>query len=228
MRVLAAAGVVAMGLMCTGAANATVFTRTAVGTVKSGTDPFGIFGTVDADLTGLSFSIVSTWDTALGDLIYYPVPPYGISEILHTKSLLLPSPGSSKLTISGNSFTNSGSNDAYIVATPWGTSNEELFEARWVDGVRYTSGLADSFEVIPSYQPSHLLEYFSVDCSIAYTCWGDFSYGGAGKITYLVFDFDNITMRGPLAVPEPHTWALMLIGFGLVGATLRKRATVAV
>ena len=34
------------------------------------------------------------------------------------------------------------------------------------------------------------------------------------------FEFDNIST----AVPEPATWALMIGGFGLVGATARRRA----
>jgi hypothetical protein len=34
------------------------------------------------------------------------------------------------------------------------------------------------------------------------------------------FEFDNIAVA---AIPEPGTWALMISGFGLMGAALRRR-----
>ncbi|MBU1375915.1 MAG: PEPxxWA-CTERM sorting domain-containing protein [Alphaproteobacteria bacterium] len=36
------------------------------------------------------------------------------------------------------------------------------------------------------------------------------------------FDINRFSI-GPAAVPEPRTWALMLVGFGLVGAAVRAR-----
>jgi hypothetical protein len=38
--------------------------------------------------------------------------------------------------------------------------------------------------------------------------------------------FDNVTL-GSGAVPEPASWALMIAGFGLVGAAMRRRQTIA-
>ncbi|MFD1786733.1 FxDxF family PEP-CTERM protein [Sphingomonas floccifaciens] len=37
----------------------------------------------------------------------------------------------------------------------------------------------------------------------------------------------NINFAAGSAVPEPATWAMMLLGFGLVGATMRRRAATA-
>ena len=48
----------------------------------------------------------------------------------------------------------------------------------------------------------------------------------AGVANYVVFDdvtFGSAT-PGP-AVPEPATWALMIAGFGMVGAAMRRRTT---
>jgi PEP-CTERM motif len=46
--------------------------------------------------------------------------------------------------------------------------------------------------------------------------------GGATPLQY----FDNIsaTQADALAVPEPATWGLMILGFGLAGSSLRRRA----
>lgn len=42
-----------------------------------------------------------------------------------------------------------------------------------------------------------------------------------GKID--AFKFSNLTVSGSSAVPEPATWAMMIMGFGLVGASMRRR-----
>jgi len=52
----------------------------------------------------------------------------------------------------------------------------------------------------------------------------EFSQSGASPI------IDNVLVTGPsaAAVPEPAAWALMIGGFGLAGATLRRRRALAV
>ena len=42
--------------------------------------------------------------------------------------------------------------------------------------------------------------------------------GGGGG-----FELDNVALSAASAVPEPATWAMMLLGFGLIGASLRTR-----
>ena len=62
----------------------------------------------------------------------------------------------------------------------------------------------------------------SVDITAELPVMGIVTSNGTG----LTADFDNIVatpsdVRGP--VPEPSTWALMISGFGLAGAALRRR-----
>ncbi|HEX2815522.1 MAG TPA: PEPxxWA-CTERM sorting domain-containing protein [Phenylobacterium sp.] len=53
-----------------------------------------------------------------------------------------------------------------------------------------------------------------------------FSYTGTGRFIDPVLD--NVTVTGPAGVPEPASWALMLVGFGGLGVLLRRRRAEAV
>lgn len=74
--------------------------------------------------------------------------------------------------------------------------------------------------------------------SFGYTPWTTFSVlpqAGRYRLEAYIYDpssdaelgssllLDALAVR-PLTVPEPATWALMMIGFGLAGAALRRRA----
>ena len=52
--------------------------------------------------------------------------------------------------------------------------------------------------------------------------------GGAITISFDTLgsqgDFDNVRLSDTTAVPEPASWALMIVGFGLVGGAVRRRA----
>ena len=56
-----------------------------------------------------------------------------------------------------------------------------------------------------------------------------YDFGGAAVNTITFgstgnsFEFDNLAAGVAGAVPEPATWAMMLLGFGALGATLRRR-----
>ena len=48
-----------------------------------------------------------------------------------------------------------------------------------------------------------------------------------GQNTSGFLQFDNIVLNREAAVPEPATWALLIAGFGFVGASLRRRRAIA-
>jgi hypothetical protein len=53
----------------------------------------------------------------------------------------------------------------------------------------------------------------------------NFSYSGASQgLGDEGWGLETILVTGNSGVPEPAAWALMLAGFGMVGATLRRRA----
>jgi hypothetical protein len=53
-----------------------------------------------------------------------------------------------------------------------------------------------------------------------YTVNGRFTWTGTATLTYT---YDAAVIPPPSDVPEPSSWALMLGGFGLVGAAMRRR-----
>jgi len=59
-----------------------------------------------------------------------------------------------------------------------------------------------------------------------------FSAAGIHSISFFsdnaTVGFDNVQFGALTAVPEPASWALMLFGFGAIGATVRRRPRVAI
>jgi hypothetical protein len=53
-----------------------------------------------------------------------------------------------------------------------------------------------------------------------------FGPGGNGITTNGSTAIDNLTIGVSGAVPEPATWAMMIVGFGLIGAAARRRQSV--
>jgi hypothetical protein len=49
-----------------------------------------------------------------------------------------------------------------------------------------------------------------------------FGVGLTDGLTVSDYDFDGVTVQ---SVPEPATWAMMVVGFGLIGSGLRRRRT---
>jgi hypothetical protein len=109
------------------------------------------------------------------------------------------------------------------------------FEAR-VDGMVLSS-------LLPAYDPdgswsvnslSHLTHYAGTVSLDAGVHVFSFAFSRApslfGRAPYFVLDGVDATLTAatpPVAVPEPSAWALMIGGFGLAGAALRRRRTAA-
>ena len=69
-----------------------------------------------------------------------------------------------------------------------------------------------------NYQPGAVANFYNVT-SVSFT---------STNFTYIELDNITVTDIGTAAVPEPATWAMMLVGLGMVGAAVRRRQKVAV
>ena len=70
---------------------------------------------------------------------------------------------------------------------------------------------------------------FAIDSS-AFASWNGAGLGSFDRLVFSAnegggFQLDNINVAA--AVPEASTWAMLIAGFGLVGATMRRRRLVA-
>jgi hypothetical protein len=235
MRLRSCAAVAALAFAAAQPAAAAIITVTATGTLSSGFDQSGLFGSPNTDLTGAVFSTVYTYDTANGVYEAYPNSE-AVSGGIHQNNTI-PSPGSAVITVNGVTATNSGNVGSLLVA---GSGNQywaEVIQRSWSDHVT----VEDSID-LQGHRPAGtgLFDSWHSDCSPDDMCRGSFYFTNyyyntnPGSPAYYLFvdtgqfNVDSIDVvvsgyGGPGAVPEPETWALMIAGFGMAGASLRHR-----
>ncbi|WP_293345997.1 PEPxxWA-CTERM sorting domain-containing protein [Phenylobacterium sp.] len=96
------------------------------------------------------------------------------------------------------------------------------------DGEKGTGNLLASFTLPvlapgcgPAYGSASFCPFEELQVSFAGTAKSIWFTGVTGYVV-----FDDITVGGGSAAPEPATWALMIAGFGLAGLRMRRRAAV--
>lgn len=72
-----------------------------------------------------------------------------------------------------------------------------------------------------SYYPGH--DFPGLGDSINLRLSQSFNYTVSGGDSYGSNRLGSISVGGVSAVPEPATWAMMIAGFGLIGAAMRRR-----
>lgn len=204
-------------------ADAAIVIATYTGTVAfAGYDTTGVFGRPARDLEGLPFTGTLTYETNLGSRSGTP----GFSDVLvggpdlgYSNPLV-----DSTLTISGvtvhipaNGYFQAFAGDdfaqhvvrGYVPSSPRGPNNFTRFEliarpAGARPNLTYPFGPVDSLG-------NGYFEIFDYD-----------DVGGTGFRKFANGQLNVATVSIRLSVPEPSTWALMLSGFGICGASLRR------
>jgi hypothetical protein len=137
---------------------------------------------------------------------------------------------------SGNYLSVKGGQEAFIslstgasaFAFDWGSLDtyNELFGA-CTGGV---CGGGSLFQMIPGVIPSNTLgngDQFSANTNgllLVFGTEGEIFTDLKLKSGSNSFEIDNLSIRG--AVPEPATWAMMIGGFALAGAAMRRRKAI--
>jgi hypothetical protein len=217
--------VVAAAVMLGGVsqASAAIMDVTYTGTVSSGTDTFGLFGIAGASLVGSSWVATYTFDTTLGS------PNSSSTENFVTGGTIYGAGSSSPvlssmITINGVYKAVDGSHYGYDYG-----SNNGTYSSQYQAAQNYHSGYNE-------YLTSHIYNYYgslpaSITTPFTYTVdakdsqYGNYYLGNGTTSESIYANLATLTVSEHVgAVPEPSTWAMMLLGFAGVGfAAYRKR-----
>ena len=150
-----------------------------------------------------------------------PLITNGVPGTVTGRILGLPDDGTgSALQVLIDSYSPDGSLSYPIDATAWFSQWENSFTVAGGDIVAAEFHADDDFLIseldrlyfnIPIYDEAGGTNYASLGSNNSTSIWNN---QGMGGITFTRIDG---------AVPEPETWALLLLGFGAVGMTLRRR-----
>lgn len=213
------------------------------GTISSGADQTGVFGTVGQDLTGLSYIITYTYDRTNVGNQYEDITgglewSYG-GTVLHRLSPIV----DSSVTINGivkhvsgasfgqlwriqgsslNPFISHTANyDRETASDNSGNGIVSYIRSPTID-VRYTENVAPTVQTV---QGGIQFLHFN---KINRTTYAFARAAFFGPAVYSVGDTDIGAVSSALTgeVPEPGTWAMLIAGFGLTGASLRRKRLV--
>jgi len=225
--ILAAIGLAAA--VAAGPASANIMSATYTGAFYAGKDVTGTFGAAGTSMKGVGFVYNFVYDTAAGTVIPYiggqALQPGGGKPIL-----------SSTLTVLGKTVSPSGGLNGYyaIVASivpdypdptsPYNASFCSLASA--VAGSQFVACLNTNDAI-----PADLETPFVATATMTFPGFADAAFPGGGgpfdsfqlygEPTHLVVT--KLADSARPGVPEPATWALMILGFGAAGSGLRRR-----
>jgi hypothetical protein len=223
MRCLAALiGAIVLG--AAGSASATIVDVSYTGTVLSGSDGSGIFGPAGVDLTGATFSTTYVFDDTLGHFLspgeLFGGPAFGFPT----------SPALSvSITIDGVTFTAAPSSSADIDLIDRRDSGDTYGISSFAGGAtgNFSNNVLNP-PISTTISGTTLTGVLDPSlCSLPDNQCGDFvSVGIHLQLANAGFSVNPLP---PIffvsSVPEPATWAVMLVGFGALGAAMRRSHT---
>jgi hypothetical protein len=212
---------------------ATIVTATWTGIVRDGFDSDGNFGSVNADLTGSAFSLVFRY--VLDEMVDASFPFDGYSS-LYYNGIDNRSPSSSvSLTIKGATYRAYGTDSAAFSrgispASRFSPATTDItYVINETDGDQFVAQFTSTNQIFGTLDLGEKFSYAITDADRASQRWSIASRATSEGLLSLDPYTLSQTIRDTsvAAVPEPATWAMMLVGFGAVGYASRRRNRVA-
>lgn len=214
------ASVAALALTAAAPVWAGTFVITYKGTVASGTDPLGIFG--GGTLDGFAFTAEYTLTYPGGDTIN--VVGTEASGYIDTYGYDAGNPLIGKLIINGLSYQVEGYYGYAYQGNNWAGGYDQVFHN--VDSAGFVEYLNTNIyttatDFISTRDLTAPLDYTVQPGGVAA---GVFRMVGANGLnspyTEGSLSPTSVSIR---EIPEPATWAMMIVGFGVVGGAMRRR-----
>jgi hypothetical protein len=210
---LSAAAIVAV-VMTTGA-SADTLTETWTGKVGTGVDTRGLFGSANTSLAGDSFTATFVFDTTLGTNLGGTDVFGGLGSGGLTDPLI-----SAKLTIAGATFSipvTSGTQSEFVA--------NEIRIAASASGFPGDPSIDFGFNDASPLINADLTANFAFDAAQFGIKDGRFNPDPNDQTGLLTLDPASVSLS-VAAVPEPSTWAMMILGFLALGwLAYRKQQT---
>lgn len=186
-------------------ASANIITFKYFGKITDGTDTSGLFGAANTDLTGDPIEAVFVFDTSLG--LRGPIMGATDSLVGGTSAPgMPPSPLlSATITINGQSALIGGG----------------LLASALTDAGHFNASAAADLNLADSVQAF----VFTADAPASLDA--PFMPHGVGGGSFNIDRMDPLSglsqiATGDFSIPEPSTWAMMLVGLGGIGAAIRS------
>jgi hypothetical protein len=211
-------------------ASADILTVTYTGIVTSGTDVTGVLGSANTPLANDPYKLVYTFNTSIGQFTSSNSGTPSFTSLNGGGSAVLTINGFAPLIVGGNS-SSFASNDQFTSPPPatWLSEQQvvDLFNAAPNTVFQNTIDMDDRSSLIPLsiFAPVSL-----TSAQVAGDAGGTFSFitvttGPSPSASNRIFgnleaDSLNVSISG---VPEPSTWAMLLLGFAGVGFMAYRR-----
>jgi hypothetical protein len=206
-----------LGGICSPAC-ADIVNVTYTGVVSSGTDATGVFGSVDtsgAAYVGDTYTANFVFDTSKGITLTSPTENYAEGGSGYPAQNPLVSASVTILTAGGNKTVSvAGAYSSVIFAENVGTFSEQYHSAQDSSGAGYavsSAYITAQDSSIPASLTPGTIVAAGQGGALNYVLW----YPALSENTNISATFQTLTVTD--AVPEPSTWAMMILGFAGVG-----------